>query len=88
MFKRDAFGRFEISQFTTASMRSSRRDVFAGLGAAGLLLTGGGMLDQRVWATPVFRFFPFPLGVASGEPAADGFVIWTKLSPEPLRPDG
>ncbi|MGL5116802.1 MAG: alkaline phosphatase D family protein, partial [Beijerinckiaceae bacterium] len=46
------------------------------------------MLDQRVWATPVFRFFPFPLGVASGEPAADGFVIWTKLSPEPLRPDG
>jgi alkaline phosphatase D len=28
---------------------------------------------------------PFALGVASGEPAPDGFVIWTRLAPEPLR---
>lgn len=31
---------------------------------------------------------PFTLGVASGEPTADGFVIWTRLAPEPLAPDG
>lgn len=31
---------------------------------------------------------PFTLGVASGEPAADGFVLWTRLAPEPLNPDG
>jgi alkaline phosphatase D len=27
---------------------------------------------------------PFQLGVASGDPSADGFVIWTRLAPEPL----
>src|SRR3954464_2302909 len=30
---------------------------------------------------------PFTLGVASGEPVADGFIIWTRLAPEPLSPD-
>ena len=35
-----------------------------------------------------FQAFPFSLGVASGEPAADGFVIWTRLAPEPLAPWG
>ncbi|HTO55264.1 MAG TPA: PhoD-like phosphatase N-terminal domain-containing protein, partial [Myxococcota bacterium] len=27
---------------------------------------------------------PFSLGVASGEPAPDGFVLWTRLAPDPL----
>ena len=27
---------------------------------------------------------PFKLGVASGDPTPDGFVIWTRLAPEPL----
>ena len=31
---------------------------------------------------------PFTLGVASGDPVPDGFVIWTRLAPEPLAPDG
>src|SRR5262245_56959755 len=31
---------------------------------------------------------PFTHGVASGEPAADGFVLWTRLAPIPLAPDG
>ncbi|GAB3814939.1 alkaline phosphatase PhoD [Kribbella italica] len=30
----------------------------------------------------------FALGVASGDPVADGFVLWTKLAPEPLALDG
>lgn len=30
---------------------------------------------------------PFSLGVASGSPAADGFVLWTRLAPDPLSPD-
>ncbi|MFT7838460.1 alkaline phosphatase D family protein [Saccharothrix sp. BKS2] len=32
--------------------------------------------------------YPFTLGVASGEPAPDGFVIWTRLAPSPLAADG
>lgn len=31
---------------------------------------------------------PFALGVASGDPEPDGFVLWTKLAPKPLEPDG
>ncbi|WP_260599271.1 alkaline phosphatase D family protein [Sphingomonas endolithica] len=31
---------------------------------------------------------PFTLGIASGEPAADGFVLWTRLAPDPLTPGG
>jgi alkaline phosphatase D len=38
-------------------------------------------------ATPVFRNYPFQLGVASGDPAPDGFVIWTRLAPDPLEID-
>nr|WP_235921440.1 alkaline phosphatase D family protein [Lentzea tibetensis] len=32
--------------------------------------------------------YPFTLGVASGDPAQDGFVIWTRLAPSPLNADG
>lgn len=31
---------------------------------------------------------PFSLGIASGEPAPDGVVLWTRLAPQPLVPDG
>lgn len=31
---------------------------------------------------------PFTLGVASGDPLADGVVIWTRLARDPLAPDG
>jgi alkaline phosphatase D len=41
-----------------------------------------------VRARSLWRAFPFSLGVASGDPAPDGFVIWTKLAPEPLAPHG
>src|SRR5690606_2943132 len=39
-----------------------------------------GVVKQNV----KFSSNPFSLGVASGDPAADGFVIWTRLAPEPL----
>src|SRR5262245_31211766 len=31
---------------------------------------------------------PFTLGVAAGEPSPDGFLLWTRLAPRPLAPDG
>jgi alkaline phosphatase D len=31
---------------------------------------------------------PFTLGVASGEPAPDRMVVWTRLAPRPLADDG
>ncbi|WP_240653165.1 alkaline phosphatase D family protein [Sphingomonas crocodyli] len=39
-------------------------------------------------AQMLFRDYPFRLGVAAGEPAADGFVIWTRLAPDPLDRHG
>ena len=35
-----------------------------------------------------FASNPFALGVASGDPEPDGVVLWTKLAPKPLDPDG
>jgi alkaline phosphatase D len=29
---------------------------------------------------------PFRLGIASGEPTADGIVLWTRLAPKPMEP--
>src|SRR5690349_1527747 len=31
--------------------------------------------------------YPFTLGVASGDPVSDGFVIWTRLAPDPFDRD-
>jgi alkaline phosphatase D len=47
-------------------------------GAAASASTGGGLL----------RTDPFTLGVASGDPDHDGFVLWTRLAPQPLAEDG
>ncbi len=40
--------------------------------------------DRKV----TFSGDPFSLGVASGDPTAEGVVLWTKLAPKPLDPDG
>src|SRR5688572_18841699 len=37
----------------------------------------------RVLAQPSFDRYPFSLGVASGYPAPDGVVLWTRLLPTP-----
>lgn len=57
------------------------------VGGSGLMLLAG-IVPTSVWAKPTFKENPFSLGVAAGDPAADGFVIWTRLAPKPLQPDG
>jgi alkaline phosphatase D len=60
----------------------SRRQLLAG-GAAAFAAAPAIVRAQSLWRT-----YPFSLGVASGDPAPDGFVIWTRIAPEPLEPDG
>ena len=36
----------------------------------------------------VFADTPFTLGVASGDPSPDGFVLWTRLAPDPVNGGG
>jgi alkaline phosphatase D len=56
--------------------------ISAGLVVPGLPLLGGSPARAQ------FKSDPFTLGVPSGEPAADGFVLWTRLAPEPLAGRG
>lgn len=42
------------------------------------------LLRAQSW----FAGYPFASGVTSGDPAPDGFVIWTKLAPRPFEPHG
>jgi alkaline phosphatase D len=63
-------------------MRLARRTFVLGSTAA-VLLTGSA---PRALAAPVRD--PFTLGVASGDPTPDGVVLWTRLAPDPLAPDG
>jgi alkaline phosphatase D len=63
---------------------SLRRRTFLLGGLAG---TGAGLVAFRS-AGAAAAAYPFTLGVASGEPAADGFVLWTRLAPSPLALDG
>jgi alkaline phosphatase D len=63
------------------SRRITRREFSRLAAAAG----GLALLPVRRAAAQVrFPNSPFQLGVASGDPSADGFVIWTRLAPEPL----
>jgi alkaline phosphatase D len=70
-----------------SSAELSRRGLLTigGLGAAAALT--GAELPKAAAVPPPFDH-PFRLGVASGDPLPDGFVIWTRLAPEPLAADG
>jgi alkaline phosphatase D len=77
-------GPLNVDDFATVN----RRRLLHGLGAAALVTTAGSFFTRSVWANPVFASYPFSLGVASGDPAPDGFVIWTKIAPKPLEHGG
>ena len=61
-------------------LRVSRKDFvrMGGLGVAAVVL-GVETSADRAFAAPRFSSNPFTLGVASGDPIPDGFVLWTRL---------
>ncbi|GAA4936581.1 alkaline phosphatase PhoD [Streptomonospora halophila] len=77
---------------TAAASPTRRRALTAGGAAIGALALGTG----PAWAQPGHNGAggrgritePFTLGVASGDPLPDGFVLWTRLAPDPLAEDG
>lgn len=73
--------RLNVDDFVTVN----RRQVLRTLGASALITAGGGLFTQHAWGQSTLGGYPFSLGVASGDPAPDGFVIWTKLAPKPLE---
>lgn len=75
-----------VYQKTLAGL--SRRDLLKLASFLGAAAIAPPVLTQRVDAKPIFEAYPFPLGVACGDPAPDGFVLWTRLAPRPLEGGG
>src|SRR5882757_4656357 len=69
----------------TDSPAVSRRQLLGFGGAAAVLLGTGAWNAASAFAAPTTAF---TLGVASGDPSADGVVLWTRLAPDPFAVDG
>jgi alkaline phosphatase D len=67
---------------------SRRSLISAGLGAGLVAALPGAAVATSIADDAGLRTDPFMLGIASGEPWADGFVIWTRLALDPLAEDG
>jgi alkaline phosphatase D len=65
----------------------SRRRLIAGAAGTGLALIAAPALLRSARAQSWSPGNPFSLGVASGAPRSDGFVLWTRLAPEPMSVD-
>ena len=64
-----------------------RRFLATAAGATAALLVADRI--PGAWAVPrAATDDPFTLGVASGDPTPTGVVLWTRLAPRPLDPDG
>lgn len=65
----------------------TRRHLLFGLSgfSANAILRSG---KVQVDAKPKYDRYPFTLGVASGSPGPSSVVLWTRLAPEPLAPNG
>lgn len=66
-----------------AMPRATRRRFLGRMGASAGLLSLAGCAGHIAGTR-----MAFPLGVASGYPGPEGIVLWTRLAPEPLAPDG
>ncbi|MCB1103735.1 MAG: alkaline phosphatase D family protein [Cephaloticoccus sp.] len=69
-----------------SGLLSRRAFVTAGVSAAAYAWLVGTGCAARTGLR--FSAYPFSLGIASGDPAPDGFVLWTRLAPQPLEPGG
>lgn len=73
--------------YVDAAIPNRRQFLFTGAS-----LAAAALWSQRAEGAVLARLSgaqnPFKLGVASGDPASDGFVIWTRLAPEPLAGGG
>ncbi|MFD5748843.1 alkaline phosphatase D family protein [Streptomyces sp. NPDC127033] len=74
---------------TTSATGFGRRAMLGATGTVALAVAAGNLSAGRAGAAERrLREDPFTLGVASGDPWPDGFVLWTRLAPHPLAPDG
>ncbi|MGH3353821.1 MAG: alkaline phosphatase D family protein [Nocardioides sp.] len=74
-----------------ATAALSRRTLVTGSAVTAAVMLGTGSIPADA-VTPrratTLPGYPFTLGVASGDPLPNSVVLWTRLAPEPLAPDG
>jgi alkaline phosphatase D len=64
---------------------ATRRSILAGASSFAVFAAAPSIIIGRAGARSIaWQADPFSLGVAAGAPSPDGFVIWTRLAPEPL----
>lgn len=73
---------------SAATFLADRRQFVLGAGSLALLPWFGRCLQGSAKKNASFSNDPFTLGVASGDPLPDGFVLWTRLAPEPIEGGG
>ena len=69
----------------------TRRTFVSGSAVTAAVMLGTGSIPADAVAArraKTLRGYPFTLGVASGDPLPNSVVLWTRLAPEPLAPDG
>ncbi len=72
----------KISDRRYACSRRRLLQAFGGIAVTALSIP---LWVGPVIVQPLYQKYPFQLGVAAGDPVSDGFVIWTRLAPEPLE---
>jgi len=72
---------------TVIPNRPTRRRLLQAAAGAGLGVVASSFILRAAGAQSWTAGDPFSLGVASGAPRPDGFVLWTRLAPEPLSPN-
>ena len=77
-----------IRFYDRALTRLSRRELLNIAWTLGAAAIARPLISTGLLAQPLFRSYPFPLGVASGDPLPDGVVLWTRLAPEPYDGGG
>src|SRR5262245_33237414 len=65
-----------------------RRGFLTGMGAALLHVSLAEFALPRSATAQPLGDNPFTLGIASGDPTADGIVLWTRLAPRPFVEGG
>jgi alkaline phosphatase D len=81
-------GRLMTTFYNRTLSALSRRELLNIAWKLGLAAIAQPLVPRSVLAQPLFRTYPFTLGVASGDPWPDSVVLWTRLAPEPLDGGG
>jgi alkaline phosphatase D len=72
---------------TAIPNRPTRRRLLQAAAGAGLGVVASPFILRAAGAQSWAAGDPFSLGIASGAPRPDGFVLWTRVAPEPLSPN-